>query len=87
MHTFHALHGIVITAPHRDGAIGMPLDLGLDRHERRRPVMLRPVEFDAAGDPWARQTHKSRLDHILPIEEIVSVGFVETDVNAAANLR
>ncbi len=51
------------------------------------PMMLRPVEFDAAGDPRAGQPDERRLDHILPIEEVIAVGLVEPNVNAPADLR
>ena len=50
-------------------------------------MVLWPVELDAAGDPWPRQPHQSRLDDVLPIEEIVAIHLVETDVDAPANFR
>jgi len=65
----------------------MTLDLGFNWHESRRPVMLRPVEFDASGDPWPREPDEGRLNHILPIEKVVSVGFVQPNVNPSTDLR
>ncbi len=87
VHSLHALHRIVVAAPHGDGAIGVTLDLGLDRHEGCRPVMLRPVKLDTAGDPWTCQADECRLDDVLPIEEVVTVCLVQPDMDAAANLR
>ena len=50
-------------------------------------MVLWPVELDSAGDPWTGEAYKSRLDDVLPIEEIVAVDLVETDVDAPANFR
>jgi hypothetical protein len=48
--------------------------------------MLRPVEFHAPRDPRAQQPHQRGLDDVLAVEEVVAVGPVEPDVNAAADL-
>jgi hypothetical protein len=48
MHALHARHRIVVAAPHSHRPILFALDLNLDRHKGCRPVMLRPVELDAA---------------------------------------
>src|SRR5690348_3975412 len=86
MHAFHALHRIVIAAPDGDGAVGMPLDFHFDGHESGGPVMLWPVELDASGDPWAGQTDERRLDHVLPVEEVISVRLIKSNMDAAADL-
>ena len=58
------------------------------REKGARPVVLRPVELDAAGDPRAGETDEGRLDNVLPVEEIVvAIGFVLADENAPADLR
>src|SRR5882757_10604345 len=87
VHSLHALHRVMVAAPHGNGAIRVMLDLCLDWHERRRPMVLRPVELDTAGDPGTCQANECRLDHVLAVEEVVAVCLVEPDVNAAANLR
>src|SRR6266567_521466 len=49
--------------------------------------MLRPVELDAARNPWPGETHKRGLDHWLIVEHVVTVGLVLQDVNATADFR
>ena len=85
-HAFHPQHGIVFAQPHRAAAVGMLLDGGVDRHIRRRPMMLRPVELDAAGYPRSKQSHQRRLDHVLAVEKIVTIGLVEARMNASPDL-
>ena len=73
-------------APYGDRAVVGVLDVGLDGEERRRAVVLRPVELHAAGDPWAGKAHERRLDDVVPVEEVVVAGLVVPDVDAAAEL-
>src|SRR5271165_5117086 len=87
VHSFHAQHGVVIAAPYGHRSILRLLDLGFDRHESCRPVVLWPVEFHSAGDPWAGKSDQRRLDHILAVKEIVPCRLVVTDMNPSANLR
>src|SRR5437588_8164584 len=49
--------------------------------------MLRPVKLDAAGNPRSKQSNKRRLDDPLPIEEVISVGFVLTNMDPPPDLR
>src|SRR5581483_6860046 len=56
-------------------------------HVRSRPMMLRPVELNPAADPRSGQTHQRRLDHILAVDEVVSVGLVHRDMDSPADLR
>jgi hypothetical protein len=41
---------------------GVFLDFKIHRQKRRGPMMLRPIEFDAAGNPRAGQPDQRRLD-------------------------
>ena len=86
MHAFHAQHRIVIAAPDGDGAVGISLNFRFDGHESSGPVMLRPIELDASGDPWPGKTNERRLDHVLPVEEVISVRLIESNMDAAADL-
>jgi hypothetical protein len=38
-------------------------DLGVDRQEGCRPMMLWPVELDATADPGTGQADERRFDH------------------------
>ena len=49
--------------------------------------MLRRVELDATRDPRPQQANQRRLDDALPVEEVVAIADVLSDVNAAADLR
>ena len=62
-------------------------DQMVHRHERSRPVVLRPVEFDAARDPWSQQPDQSRLDHVVVIYEVIAVGLVISPLDPSAEFR
>ena len=56
-----------VTAPSGSCSI-----VDVDGQERRRAVVLRPVELDAARDPRAREPDERRLDHVVAVEEVVA---------------
>ena len=87
VHAFHACHWIVVAAPDGLRAVGVFFDVEVHRQERRGPMMLRPVEFDATGNPRPGEAHERRLDHWLMIDCVVAVCFVLKDVDASANFR
>src|ERR1019366_3710567 len=49
--------------------------------------MKRNVPLYAAGDPRADQSDQRRLDHVLPVDEVISVGLIHALEKASANLR
>ena len=85
VHAFHAVHWFVLGAPQGDRAVRVTFDLGLHGHEGAGAVMLGPIEFDAAGNPRTGEADEGGLDHVMAVEEIVPVGFVEADMDAAAD--
>ena len=54
------------------------------RREGGRAVMLRPVEFNPARNPWPGQPHQRRFDDVVVIDKIIAVGLVEGAVNPSA---
>ena len=87
----HALHAAIgswslhqtVTLPSACSSISI-----VHRHERRRPVMLRPVELDAAAEIHGPgQADQRGLDDGLVVDEIVAVGLVLQRVDAPADLR
>src|ERR1039457_1079990 len=48
------------------------------------PMVLRPIELDAAGQPRSRQTDQGRLDDVVMVDERVTVGLVVRVLNPAA---
>ena len=50
-HPLHAVHRLMLAQPHCGAAVGVALSAVVHRHERRGPMMLRPIEFDSAGNP------------------------------------
>ena len=86
VHAFEPRKRIMITQPNGLGAVGIFLDGVIDRQKRRRTVVLRPVELDAARHPRSGQSNKRRFDHRLPVNQVVAVRFVLHDVNASADL-
>ena len=87
VHSLHAGHRIVVAAPDGDTPIGMMLDLNVNRHEGGGAVVLGPVELDAPGNPRAGQADQGRLDHILPVKEVISIRLVLTDMDTPSDLR
>ena len=87
MHAFHASHGIVIAAPNGLGAVRMCFNFEFDGQEGRRAMMLRPIEFDPAGNPWTGEADERGLDDGLAVDGVVSVCFVLEDMDPAANFR
>ena len=85
VHAFHAAHRIMIAAPDGYCAVGVLFDFKIRGQKSRRAVMLRPVEFNAAGDPRPRQADERGFDDALIVNEIVAVGLVENGVNAPAD--
>jgi hypothetical protein len=76
VHAFHARHGIVIAAPDGLRAVGVFLDFKVHRQERCWPMMLRPVEFDAAGNPRPGKAHERGLYDRLMVDCVVAIRFV-----------
>ena len=60
-------------------------DFKIHRQKSCRAMMLRPVEFDAAGNPRPGKPDERRLDDALVVNQIVAVGFVLNRVDAPAN--
>src|SRR4051812_45298109 len=87
MHPFHAGHRIMVAAPNDLRAIRVLLDFEIHRQKRRWPMMLRPIEFYAPGDPRSSQTDQSGFYHRLAIYEVIPVRLVLQYVDASANLR
>ena len=87
MHAFHPVHRLVLAKPHDAAAVSLILDGEVHRHECARSMVLRPVELDAAADPWTGQSDEGGLDDILAIDEVVAVRLVTGDMDAAAQLR
>ena len=54
-HAFGAKHPLHFADPDRRAAVVVRFERKIDRLERAGAVMLRPVEFDAAGNPGAGQ--------------------------------
>ena len=87
VHAFHAAHRIVIAAPNGLRAVGVFLDFKIHRQERRRPMMLRPIEFDTSRNPRPGEPDERRLDDGLMINQVVAVGLVLQPMDATAEFR
>ena len=81
------VHLIHVIDQKRLAAVLIFLDQMVHRHKRSRPVVLRPVKFDAARDPWAQQPNKRRLDHMVIVHKIISVRLVIGSLDPASELR
>ena len=81
------IHLIHIVYQQGFAAVLIFLQLIIGRHKGGRPVVLGPVELDAAGDPGAGQAHQGRLDHVIVIHKIIVVGLVIGPLDPSAQLR
>src|SRR5665213_2849991 len=79
VHPLHSAKGVVVAQPYRLGAVRVFFNFKLSRQKRGGTMMLRPVEFNAAGNPWACQTDQGGLNDRLAIDKVVTVGFVMGD--------
>ena len=50
-------------------------------------MMLRPVELNAAGNPWPGEADERWLDNQLMVDGVVAIRFVLQDVDAPADFR
>ncbi|SSN10131.1 Uncharacterised protein [Klebsiella pneumoniae] len=86
-HNLQTAHGLRFPHPYGLRAVFSLLNRKIDRLKGRRPVMLRPVKFDSAGDPGPEQPYQGWLNHLIVIDEITLFDFVICPVNTAAKLR
>ncbi len=87
VHPLHPQQRIMVAEPDGLRAVGVLFDVEVDGQEGGGAMVLRPIELDAAGDPRPGQADQGRLDDRLPVDEVVAVGLVLGDVDAAADLR
>lgn len=87
MHALHPAYRVVVTAPDRFGTVGVFFNVEVHRQKCCRTMMLRPVELDAAGNPWSSQPDQRGLDHVLTIDNVAATDLILYGVNAPANFR
>ena len=49
-------------------------------------MVLRPVELDAATNPWTKQTYEGRLDDVVVVDEVALGNLVVRHLHATAQL-
>ena len=86
-HALCAIHLVDFADIYGGGSVLMLLIEIIYRRISRRTVMLRPVKFDAAGDPWSGKAYKRRFDHMVIIDKIVVVGLVIGALDPSTDLR
>ena len=83
----HAVAQLQFADPHRLRSVGVILHLVLHGQEAGGAMVMRQVPLDPARDPRAQQADQRRLDHMLVVDEVVSIGFVHRREDLAAELR
>ncbi|MNZ29789.1 hypothetical protein D3C78_470430 [compost metagenome] len=86
-HHLQAAHRLHLAEPDGLGAALVLLDGEVHRHKGGGPVVLGPVELDAAGDPGPHQPHQRRLDHLVVVDKVPLHHLVVGAVDAPAQLR
>ena len=82
--TVHLIH---IMKQHGYAAVLILQGHIIHRKEGGRPVVLRPVELNASGNPGSGQSHQRRLDHMVIINKIIIVRLVIGPLDPAAQFR
>ena len=80
-------HTLIFVDPHGHGAVGVLFDRSVHGQKGGRAVVLRPVKLDAATDPGARQSHESRLDDMIVVDEVTTLHLVVGHLYAATEFR
>ena len=81
------VHLINVIAQERLAAVLVLRDHMVYRHIGRRPVMLRPVKLDAAGDPRSGQSNQRRFDHTVVVNKVIVVCLIQRALDTAAQFR
>ena len=76
-HELHTVPDLQLTDPDRTASILVLLHDIVHRHKCGGPVVVRKVPFNAPGYPCTQHSDQSRLDHMLPVNEIIPVGLIQ----------
>ena len=82
-----AVHLVNLGKLHGLAAVGVFADAPVHRGKGGGPVVLGPVELDAAGNPRPGEAHQRGLDHLVVVHEVIAVGLVIGPLDAPAQLR
>ena len=69
-HSLLVEHTLHLVYPHRNGAVGILLNLCVDGHIGAGAVVLWPVELDATTNPRTSKTYKGGLYHMVVIYKV-----------------
>ena len=83
---FGAVHLIHFGQFHGHAAVFMLNRAEINRRESGGPVVLGPVELDAAADPGSGQAYQGRFDDLVEVHKIIAVGLVISPLDAPAQL-
>ena len=72
----HAVDWVVLGQPADHAAVGAFLRFKIAGQKAGRPVVIRPVELHAAGDPRAERADQAGLDDVLAVEKVIVGGLV-----------
>ena len=81
-----AEHLLDFAHPHRLAAVLLLPERVADRLERAGPVVLGPVELDAARNPGAGKPDQGRFNHPVVVDEMVVVRLIQRHLHPAAQL-
>ena len=83
----HAVALLDLADPDRLRSVAVVHQLVVDRILAGRAVVVEDVPFDAARDPCAEHADVGGFDHVLAVENLVSVGLVRGVEKASADVR
>ena len=85
-HALEVEHALALAHPDDGAAVGPALNGVVHGQERAGPVVLRPVELDAARYPRARQPDEGGLDDVVVVDEVALLQLVVGHLDAPAQL-
>jgi hypothetical protein len=63
-------HALNFVHPHRLAAVGVLFEPVVDGRKRAGPVVLGPVELDAARNPRPREAYQRGLNHLVVVHKM-----------------
>ena len=85
-HPFLMEHPFAFAYPNDGTSIGTTFDRIVDRQERTRTVMLRPVKFNTTGDPRSGQSDQSGFDNMVIVDEMAVFNLIVRHLYPSAQL-
>ena len=86
-HSLCSVHFVDFTYIYGRRSIFVFFKIEVNRSVSGWTVVLRPVEFDTAGDPRTGKSYECRFDHMVVIDKIIVIRFVKGSLDTSTQFR